>query len=120
MKYGDYVDDIVKNMRLISGFIQDQTLESFSTDIKTLYAVIRCLEIIGEAVKRLPDEVKDRYPDIPWKAMAGMRDRLIHGYDTVDSQIVWNTVKNTMPGLLSRFEHIYRKLMYGDDFYSNQ
>lgn len=60
-------------------------------DEKTRYAVIRCLEIVGEAVKRIPEDFQQSHPDIPWKSMAGTRDRLIHGYDVVDSEIVWIT-----------------------------
>jgi len=76
-------------LQLIS--LEDE-LNDFQSDPKTLYAVIRCIEVIGEAVKRLPDNLRDKYPDIPWKAIAGMRDRLIHGYDVVDNEIVWNTI----------------------------
>jgi uncharacterized protein with HEPN domain len=58
---------------------------------------VRALEIIGEAAKRIPDPVREKYVQIPWKAMAGMRDRIIHGYDTVDMQIVWDVVKRDIP-----------------------
>ncbi|MBN2658538.1 MAG: DUF86 domain-containing protein [Spirochaetales bacterium] len=64
------------------------------------------MEVIGEAVKRLPDSFRNKYPDIPWKAMAGMRDRLIHGYDVVDNEIVWNTLSQTIPLLLDKFSEI--------------
>ncbi len=60
----------------------------FETDFRINFAVVRALEIIGEAAKPLPDDLRRRYPDIPWKGMAGMRDRIIHGYDNVDLQIV--------------------------------
>ena len=62
------------------------------------------LEIIGEAAKRIPEQVRQRYPDIPWKGMAGMRDRIIHGYDNVDLQIVWDVVKRDIPQLKPKIE----------------
>ncbi len=74
--------------------------------IKSQFAVIRCLEIIGEATKRLPDDFRDNNSDIPWKAMAGMRDRLIHGYDVVDHEIIWTTVTKTIPKLIIRLKKL--------------
>lgn len=68
----------------VSGMNYDQ-----EEDIRTTFAVVRALEIIGEAVKRLPADFRARYPHIPWKDMAGMRDKIIHGYDGVDLRIVW-------------------------------
>jgi uncharacterized protein with HEPN domain len=62
-------------------------------DKKTIKAVIRSLEVLGEASKKIPDEVRNRYPRIPWKRMAGMRDKLIHEYFGVDLEIVWNVAK---------------------------
>jgi uncharacterized protein with HEPN domain len=64
------------------------------------------LEIIGEATKRLPDDLRQRYPDVPWKGMAGMRDRIIHGYDNVDLEIVWDVVKRDIPQIKSKIERI--------------
>lgn len=89
-------------MELTISFTADISLADFQDDEKTQYAVIRCLEIIGEAVKRIPDDYRQSHPDIPWKSMAGMRDRLIHGYDVVDNEIIWVTVKETIPGILEK------------------
>ena len=69
----------------------------FVKDTKTTYAVIRALEIIGEATKKVPSSVKTNYGQIPWKKMAGMRDKVIHEYFGVDLKRVWNTVKNDLP-----------------------
>jgi uncharacterized protein with HEPN domain len=74
----------------------------FKNDEKSQYAVIRCLEIIGEATKRLPENFRNEKTEIPWKAMAGMRDRLIHGYDIVDTELVWKTIKETLPIVLKK------------------
>jgi uncharacterized protein with HEPN domain len=81
-------------------FLRDETLKR---------AFVRNLEIIGEAVKQLPDEVKQRYSHLEWRAMAGMRDRLIHGYFGVDYDIVWDVVTNKIPELRQRVEHILRQ-----------
>jgi len=90
----------------IQDFIKDQTLESFKNDDKTQFAVIRCLEIIGEATKRLPENLRESNPKNPWKAMAGMRDRLIHGYDVVGPEIVWVTVTRTIPVIIQKLKNL--------------
>jgi uncharacterized protein with HEPN domain len=74
----------------LSGFLADETLQR---------AFVRSLEIIGEAVKNLPDDLKARYPDLDWRRMAGTRDRLIHGYFSVDFELVWDIVQNKIPSL---------------------
>jgi uncharacterized protein with HEPN domain len=78
----------------------------FEADFRINFAVVRALEIIGEAVKRLPEGLYQRYPDIPWRGMAGMRDRIIHGYDNVDLQIVWDVVKRDIPQIKPKIEQI--------------
>jgi uncharacterized protein with HEPN domain len=87
----DYLNDILNSIVNIKSFLQDMDFPSFQGDIKTQYAVIRALEIIGEASKKIPGEVTENYPDIPWRFMAGMRDKLIHDYFGVDTEVVWNT-----------------------------
>ncbi len=77
--------------------------DDFSRDKKTIYAVVRGLEIIGEAVKKVPKELRESYPDIPWKRIAGMRDKLIHEYFGVDIEVVWKTVREDIPYLKSLF-----------------
>lgn len=106
----DYLDDIIRSMQFTQNFTSDLSFSDFDKDEKTQYAVIRCIEVIGEAVKRLPEDFRANNSEIPWKAMAGMRDRLIHGYDVVDNEIVWNTVQNTIPNLLSKIEELRKPL----------
>ncbi len=78
--YSDYLSDILINIKRIEGFTKGMSFEKFASDEKTTYAVIRALEIIGEAVKNLPVSLKSKYQKVPWKQMAGMRDRLMHAY----------------------------------------
>jgi len=98
-----YVQDIIKAMDDSLKFVKDLDYDSFVEDTKTVYAVIRALEIIGEATKNIPATVKSIYPQIPWKEMAGMRDKVIHAYSTVDLKRVWSTVKQDIPVLKPLF-----------------
>jgi uncharacterized protein with HEPN domain len=81
-------------------FLQDETLRR---------AFVRSVEVIGEAAKQMPDDFKQQYPQVEWRAMAGMRDRLIHGYFGVDYEIVWDVVTNKVPALRSKVEQILRQ-----------
>ena len=91
-------------------FLEGTSYEGFAQDTKTVYAVIRALEIIGEAVKNIPDEIRREYPDIPWRSMAGMRDKVIHEYFGVRLERVWETVKRDIPRLKPQFERMLRNL----------
>lgn len=83
---------MLENLRLAREFTGSlSSAAELAADRKTLYAVIRALEIVGEAAKRVPQEIRDRAPRVPWVAMSGMRDRLIHGYREVDASLVWRT-----------------------------
>ncbi|MGA3060544.1 MAG: DUF86 domain-containing protein [Candidatus Bathyarchaeia archaeon] len=95
----DYVEDIIKAMDDALSFVKGMDYDRFAKDRKTVYAVIRALEIIGEASKNLPSPIKARYSQIPWKDMAGMRDKVIHAYFGVDLKRVWNTVNVDIPSL---------------------
>ena len=102
----DFVEDILDAMDKAEILIADVTYEQFAGDFRIHFAVVRALEIIGEATKRLPSDLRDQYPAIPWKGMAGMRDRIIHGYDTVDLQIVWDVVKRDIPQIRPQVQQI--------------
>ena len=93
----DYVEDILDAMEKAEILLKNVTYEQFKADFRINFAVVRALEIVGEATKRLPMSLRDQYPDIPWKRMAGMRDRIIHGYDAVDLEVVWDAVKAEIP-----------------------
>lgn len=92
-----YLKDILAAIESIEAFVKDMDFKSFKDDDKTTSAVIRKFEIIGEASKSVPNEIKEQYASIPWKEMAGMRDRLIHFYFGIDYKLVWETIKNRIP-----------------------
>ena len=94
---GLYLKDILHAMESIEAFVEGISFETFQADDKTSSAVIRKFEIIGEATKQVPDEVRQEHPEVPWKEMAGMRDRLIHFYAGVDYPLVWRTIKERIP-----------------------
>lgn len=75
---GDFIEDIINAMNKAVKFVEGMSYEEFVQDDKTVFAVIRAIEIIGEAVKNIPDDVRKDYPEIPWRGMAGMRDKVIH------------------------------------------
>lgn len=96
-EFRDYIKDIIEATTNIRDFIQNINYDLFFQDKKTIYAVIRGLEIIGEATKKIPDEIKEKYPDIPWKEISGMRDKITHEYFGVDLKIVWQTIQEDLP-----------------------
>ncbi len=97
--YGDFVQDILDSINDIGSFIEGMDFEDFIKDKKTIYSVIRAIEIIGEATKNVPEHMKKKYPEVPWKKMAGMRDSLVHEYFGVDLEILWGTAKEDVPQL---------------------
>ena len=84
--------------------------EEFIKDKKTINAVIRSLEVMGEAVKKIPSEIRNDYPDIPLNYIAGMRDKLIHEYHGVDLEILWEVIEKEIPPLKPKFEKILEEL----------
>jgi uncharacterized protein with HEPN domain len=97
----DYLNDILENIADIREFTAGITRESFITDKKTIKAVVRSLEVIGEAAIKIPASIRDRYPEIFWQEITGMRNRLIHEYSGVDLDIVWQTVEEDLEPLES-------------------
>jgi uncharacterized protein with HEPN domain len=93
--------DIVQAAHLVSAFKEGMDKAAFGKDLKTQSAVLHQLMVIGEAVKRLSPEFREDRKEIPWSAIAGMRDHLIHGYDMVDMEEVWRTATVDVPSLLA-------------------
>lgn len=93
------VSAIAHNIALARRFIEGMSHEAFAEDERTLYAVTRCLEIVSEAVRRLPDELKARHPDVPWKRIAGAGNIYRHDYEDVLASILWDTVRDHLHAL---------------------
>ncbi len=104
------VDDILSAIEKIQRYVLDLTFEQFGEDDKTVDAVIRNLEVIGEAVRHLSDAAAELPPSIPWSDIAGMRNILIHEYFGVDSAILWQTITSDLPALKSALEGLSRRL----------
>lgn len=102
----DYINDILAAIFEIESFIQDMSFEQFEKDSKTINAVIRSLEVMGEATKRIPKSIRQKYPDIPWTKMAGMRDILIHDYMGVDLKTVWKVAQERLSALKPMLEKL--------------
>ena len=105
-----YIKDILQNMQDAIDFIGDMSYEQFVDDKKTLNAVLRSIESIGEATKNVPEELRANYPDVPWKEMAGMRDKVIHFYFGVDKEVVWFVVKDRIPTIQPFIQQALRAL----------
>jgi uncharacterized protein with HEPN domain len=99
-------DDILDAISAIRDYTQSLTRDDFGRDRKTVDAVLRNLEVIGEAVKQLPADVRSAHPDVEWQKIAGLRDILIHAYFGVDLDIVWDVVSNKLPALERRIREI--------------
>lgn len=105
----EFLSDMQEAIRRIAEYTAGMTYQDFLEDTKTQDAVIRNLEIIGEATKNLSTGLRDRYPDVPWNGMAGVRDRLIHHYFGVNLDIVWQIVVDELPKAASQLERILRE-----------
>ncbi|MFO3796332.1 MAG: DUF86 domain-containing protein [Anaerolineales bacterium] len=105
----EFLSDVLEAIRRIQAYTTGMTFEAFLGDTKTQDAVVRNLEIIGEATKRLSDEVRERYPTVPWKSMAGIRDRLIHHYFGISLDVVWEIVSIELGEVAAQVEEIVQE-----------
>jgi uncharacterized protein with HEPN domain len=101
------IQEAARHLQLLCA---DKTLEKLISDWQAVAALERLLEIMGEGVKRLPMDLRLRYPSVPWKEIAGTRDKLSHGYDDVNYQVLWEAVKKDVPPLLITIEHMLKDL----------
>ena len=103
------LEDILESIQLIQKYMKGVGEEEFVQDPEKQDAIVRRLEVIGEAVKGLPDELTTRYADVPWRQIAGARDILIHEYFRVDLEMAWEMVKEDLPELESQVQKILRE-----------
>ncbi len=94
-----FIEHILESIELIENYTANKTISDFIESVQLQDSIIRRIEIIGEAVKNLPAEVKSNYPDVPWKKIAGMRDVLIHEYFGIDLELTWQVVQKDIPDL---------------------
>lgn len=100
----DYLKDVLRHIALAEQFTQGCSYENLRDDERTLFAVIRCLEIVSEASRRLSDELKARHPEIPWQPMAAAGNFYRHDYEEVTSRRVWKTLREDLPPLRAMIE----------------
>jgi uncharacterized protein with HEPN domain len=104
--YRVYLQDVLEAVANVQEFVGSMSRSEFEGDKKTIHAVVRNLEVVGEAVKGVPAEVRDRHPEVHWQRIAGLRDILIHHYFGIDIDIVWDIVQNKLPGLKEQIQAI--------------
>lgn len=104
-----YLEHILESINDIQIFVKGYTKETFVNDKKTFNAVIRMFEVIGEATKRISLDFKKNNDNVEWKKMAGLRDVLIHDYESVDLDAVWNIVESNLPQLKDQIEKFLKK-----------
>ena len=103
-----YIEHIIDSGNKIITFLEDKTKEAFDSDEKLRLAVIHLLQIIGEAAGRISKEFCHKHPEIPWKAIIGMRNKVVHDYLGVDENIVWDTATNELPQLINKLEKLIK------------
>lgn len=114
-----FLTHILESIEWINKGINGLSKDKFINNVPVQDAVIRRLEIIGEAVKNLPAAIKKKYPDIPWQKISGLRDKLIHHYFGIDLELVWEIVKKDLPPFKNQIEEILRELSEVPDVLKN-
>jgi uncharacterized protein with HEPN domain len=107
-KYGFYLEDMLLSMKRIQEYIGDLDLEHFKNQYMVVDAVIRNFEIIGEASKYIPAEITEKYPDLPWKRMYGLRNIISHEYFGIDYEVIWEIAKHDLPKNIIDLEDLIR------------
>lgn len=104
-----YVEDVLECIKKVEKYTRDMDFTLFEKDDKTVDAVIKNLETIGEAAGHISDDIKARHKDIPWKEIVGLRNRIVHGYFNIDLKIIWGVIKQELPTLKIQLEHILKQ-----------
>ena len=107
--YIDYLRDMHENANRAIKFIEGMDYDTFSKDEKTVYAVIRAVEIIGEATRNIPEEIRAKYPEIPWRDASNMRNKLVHRYFGINIEVIWQTLNEDLPMLADTLQEIIRR-----------
>jgi uncharacterized protein with HEPN domain len=109
-EYTDYLEDILDAVAKAKQFVKDVDFEAFRANEEKVFAVIRALEIIGEAAKNIPKSIRGRYTEIPWEDIVGMRNKVIHDYFGVDIEVIWKTLHEDLPPLQATVTKILEDL----------
>lgn len=107
--YIDYLRDMLENANRAIEFVEGMDFEAFRKDEKTVYAVIRAVEIIGEATRNIPDDIRTKYPEIPWRDAANMRNKLVHRYFGINLEVIWQTLNEDLTMLADALQGIIRR-----------
>lgn len=108
--YVDYLRDMLEAAEKAEHFVAGMDFAAFKGDEKTAFAVVRALEIIGEAARHIPEPLRKRYPKVPWEDIVGMRNIVVHGYFNVDLEVIWRTVQDDLPPLRASLARILADL----------
>jgi uncharacterized protein with HEPN domain len=114
-EYEDYLKDMLYAAEMAQSFVQGMDFDAFKKDEKTVWAVLKALEIIGEATKNIPAIMRNKYPDIPWREIAGMRDKMSHDYFGISLLRVFETVNEDLPALCTALARILKDIVEGRD-----
>lgn len=101
------MEDILESIELIESYVANMNFEEFKKDRKTIDAVIRNFEIIGEAARNIPEEIRNKFTDIDWKGIIGLRNRVVHEYFGVSLTIVWEIIKSDLPVLKDKIKQLF-------------
>jgi uncharacterized protein with HEPN domain len=112
--YTDYLQDIVDYAEKATRFVRGVSFDDFGDNEEKIFAVVKALEIIGEAARHLPKSVRDKYTAVPWKQVTGMRDKMTHEYFSVDLEVVWRTVHEDLPPLRDTAKKMLEDLAQSD------
>jgi uncharacterized protein with HEPN domain len=107
-EYEDYLNDMMENAEKALSFVQGMDYDGFCEDDKAVYAVIRALEIIGEAARQIPESIRQSQPEIQWREIAAMRNKLTHEYFGVNTIVIWRTVHEDLPVIIPLLKKILK------------